>query len=37
MKRSLDKDGKEVNEEITMDKVPILQRELFKAEYKYGA
>ena len=37
MKRSLDKDSKEVNEEITMDKVPILQRELFKAEYKYGA
>ena len=37
MKRSLDKDGKEVNEEVTMDKVPILQRELFKAEYKYGA
>lgn len=37
MKRSLDKDNKEVNEEITMDKVPILQRELFKAEYKYGA
>ena len=37
MKRSLDKDSKEVNEEITMDKVPILQRELFKAEYTYGA
>ena len=37
MKRSLDKDGKEVNEEVTMDKVPILQRELFKAKYTYGA
>ena len=37
MKRSLDKDSKEVNEEVTMDKVPILQRELFKAEYTYGA
>ena len=37
MKRSLDKDGKEVNEETTMDKVPILQRELFNAEYTYGA
>ena len=37
MKRSLDKDGKEVNEEVAMDKVPILQRELFRAEYTYGA
>lgn len=37
MKRSLDKDGKEVNEEVTMDKVPILPRELFRAEYTYGA
>ena len=33
----LDKDNKEVNEEVAMDKVPILQRELFKAEYTYGA
>ena len=37
MKRSLDKDDKEVNEETTMDRVPILQRELFNAEYTYGA
>lgn len=37
MKRSLDKDNKEVNEEVAMDKVPILQRELFRAEYTYGA